>query len=417
MTGSLHVIGAGLAGLSCAVTAAHAGHKVILYEAIKSAGGRCRSFYDSSIGCVLDNGSHAVLGANPAVFEYLDRLESRHELTNISPTGEIPFVDLEANLRWSFDPGKSRIPWWILSANRRPPGTTRSEFFAGLGLLFSGTEKTVSDFISPSSLGHRRFWEPFTTAVMNTNPGDASARLLGAAFRHALIAKTGGLQAYVPKTCLAATFVEPALRFLREHGAEIRFETPVQSIIGNGRATAIHQRSGEQAIEADNAIVLAVPAWSPLLKSFFPSEFPLLPSPIVNVHYKLEHAVSVPAMTGVVGGTAHWIFARDNIVSVTVSAARTLASLSQDQIAMTLWSDVQAALNLETGNQPSYRVIVERRATPLQNPAFANSRIGAKTHLNNVFLAGDWLDTGLPCTLESAVLSGKTAANLALQQV
>jgi len=415
VTGTLHVIGAGLAGLSCAVTAAHAGRHVVVYEATKSAGGRCRSFYDSVLGCVVDNGSHAVLGANPAVFEYLDLIGARQDLVDASPTGEIPFVDLETNLRWSFSPGKSRIPWWMLSANRRPPGTKPSDFFAGVRLLFTGTDKTVSEVIRPGTQAHRCFWDPFTTAVMNTAPKEASAALLGSALRHTLKAETGGLQAYVPKTNLAATFVEPALKFLSDRGAQIRFETPVRSISQKDRAATIILRTGEHTIDVDDRIVLAVPPWSPLLQQFVPAESTPKPSPIVNVHYKLENPVPLPAMTGVVGGAAHWIFGRDNIVSVTVSAAGALAGLRQDEIAKTFWEDVVSALNLSSRTQPPSRVIVERRATPVQNPTFTRSRVGARTHLKNVLLAGDWLDTGLPCTLESAVMSGKAAAQLALQ--
>lgn len=415
MTGTVHIIGAGLAGLSCAVTAAHAGRKVVLYEATKSAGGRCRSFYDPTLGTVVDNGSHAVLGANPAVHEYLKLTGATEELVSINPKGNIPFVDLESDTRWDLDPGKTRIPWWVFRQEKRPPETNLAGFLKGLRLLVAAQDKSVSDVIPPNSQTSQRFWEPFSTAVMNTCSMEASASLLGHALRQAMSTKGGGFQAYVPKTSLADTFVNPALRFLDEHNSDIRFESATKSIAGGSRATLICLRSSEQPIGPDDTVVIAVPPWSPLAQPFLGTALTPRPSPIVNVHYRTGTGGDLPPMTGVIGGTVEWIFVRDDLVSVTVSAATEIASLDQDEIARVLWADVRKALNLRDDQLPPYRVIVERRATPIQDCAFAASRPEPQTHLSNVFLAGDWLNTGLPCTLESAVLSGKSAARHALQ--
>ncbi len=115
-------------------------------------------------------------------------------------------------------------------------------------------------------------------------------------------------------------------------------------------------------------------------------------------------------MTGVINGKAHWVFVRSKCVSVTVSADKELARLAHPEIAKVLWHDVARTFETPSDTPPPHRVIVERRATPIQDTAFARHRPAIRTSLVNVFLAGDWVDTGLPCTLESAILSGFDAA-------
>ena len=123
---------------------------------------------------------------------------------------------------------------------------------------------------------------------------------------------------------------------------------------------------------------------------------------------------SVSRFLGLIGGTAQWLFARDAVVSVTVSAADQLADRDNAAIAQILWTDVTRALDLPVAPQPQSRVINERRATIAQTPVNIAARPSAATAWSNLFLAGDWTDTGLPATIESAVLSGRTAADLAL---
>jgi hypothetical protein len=117
-------------------------------------------------------------------------------------------------------------------------------------------------------------------------------------------------------------------------------------------------------------------------------------------------------MMGLVGGFAHWIFVRDDIVSITISAAREEAQLDAEEIAARCWADVQVALGIK-GDLPPFRVVKEKRATFAQDPASVAKRPGASTSLANLFLAGDWTNTGLPATIEGAIRSGRTAAALA----
>ena len=97
-----------------------------------------------------------------------------------------------------------------------------------------------------------------------------------------------------------------------------------------------------------------------------------------------------------------------------MSAADALAEEANETLARLLWADVARALDLAPSPQPPCRIVKEKRATFAQTPASLRLRPGPRVGLENLFLAGDWTDTGLPATIESAVRSGRRAAALAL---
>ncbi len=108
------------------------------------------------------------------------------------------------------------------------------------------------------------------------------------------------------------------------------------------------------------------------------------------------------------------MFLRGDVASVTVSAADRLLDTPAEAIAAMLWADIVRALGLGDQALPAYRVVKERRATFAQTPAEVARRPGPRTDYGNLILAGDWTDTGLPATIEGAVLSGNAAAALML---
>ncbi len=110
------------------------------------------------------------------------------------------------------------------------------------------------------------------------------------------------------------------------------------------------------------------------------------------------------------------MFTRGNIVSVTVSAADRLARRKAEDIARILWPEAAEALEMPPEPLPPFRVIRERRATFAATPAELARRPGPRTGLANLFLAGDWTDTGLPATIEGAARSGERAARVALNR-
>jgi hypothetical protein len=135
---------------------------------------------------------------------------------------------------------------------------------------------------------------------------------------------------------------------------------------------------------------------------------------IVNAHFRIVPPAGAPLLVGLTGGTAEWVFAFADRLSVTVSAADRLLDLDTPALTDLLWRDVAAVYNL-TGPTPPCRIVKERRATFAATPAQDAKRPGTRTRWNNVFLAGDWTATGLPATIEGALRSGEAAARAVLE--
>src|SRR6266516_3243636 len=142
MPRTVHVIGAGLAGLAAAVRLAERGVSVILHEAAGVAGGRCRSYHDPLLDMVIDNGNHLLLSGNRAALAYLETVGSAGGLAG-PPAAEFAFMDLASGERWTLRINAGRLPWWIFDRNRRVPGTTASDYLSFARLLYALREKTV----------------------------------------------------------------------------------------------------------------------------------------------------------------------------------------------------------------------------------------------------------------------------------
>ena len=117
-------------------------------------------------------------------------------------------------------------------------------------------------------------------------------------------------------------------------------------------------------------------------------------------------------MTGVVHGLTQWLFTYPGRLSVTISAADALMQLPREELARKVWSEVAKIAGLPDA-LPPWQVVRERRATIATDPQQESLRPAAQTAWDNLFLAGDWTDTGLPPTIESAIRSGERAAKLA----
>ena len=411
MPGEVHIIGAGLAGLACAVRLAAAGRGVKLYEAAPRAGGRCRSFRDRNIDRVIDNGNHLLLSGNTSALAYLDEIGAGSALSGAEQAA-IPFVDLEDGSAWTLRPGPGRFPWWVFAAGRRVPGGTGLDHLGGFYRLWrAGPATTVAGALAGNAL-FRRLWEPLAVAVLNTPAETGSARLLWRVMAE-VFGQAGGARPLAARGGLGPAFVEPALEYLAGKGVEPRFGARLRRIVAEGdRITELRFSDSVVKLAEGDMAVLAIPDFDAA------SILPGLATPgahhaIVNAHFRLDGPVALPGdapLLGLVGGAAQWIFARGDVASVTVSAADELAERDADAIARLLWKDVAAALDLPVDPVPPCRVIKEKRATFAQTPEQAARRPGTVTPAANLLLAGDWTDTGLPATIEGAIRSGHAAA-------
>lgn len=420
MPGRIHVIGAGLAGLAAAVALAGSGVAVTLYEASGHGGGRCRSYVDARLGRRIDNGNHLLLSGNRAALAFLARIGASDRV--VEPSGaSIAFVDVGTGERWVVRPGAGVIPFWLFSPGRRAPGTRARDYLKGLRLAWAGGSATVADCLGDTGAAFERFWRPLALAVLNTAPEDAAARLLWPVLSETFGRGARACRPLIAAEGLSKTFVEPALGFLAWHGVETRWHARANAFSiasgASGRVAAITFAGGEAvALGASDAVVLAVPP-QPAAALVPGLETPQECRAIVNAHFRLDQRRDQPSIVGLIGGVGHWLFVRDDVASVTVSAADQLAAEDGEAIATRLWRDVSAALGIERWTMPVWRVVKERRATFAQTPDGVRRRPRSPTTLANLFLAGDWTDTGLPATIEGSVRSGNTAAALALRHL
>jgi hydroxysqualene dehydroxylase len=408
MPSRVHVIGAGLAGLSAAIALTQAGCTATVVEAGPAAGGRCRSYFDRELGLRIDNGNHLLLSGNRATFAYLDDIGARDTL-DLAPEPLFPFIDRSEGLRWTLRPNRGRIPWWVLSRNRRAPGTKVTDYLALLRLRRLNNDATIAASLR-RDLFYRRLIEPLATAALNTPPEVGLARLLTAVMRETLFQGGAACIPAVPRDGLSESLIDPAVAWLRERGSEVILGRRVTGLRNSGaRIIGLETTEGPMPVEA---AVLAVPSWiaadlCPGLRC--PTEF----QAILNIHFRVDAERGPVGFIGVVGGTAEWVFVKPGHVSVTISAANRMVDDSAEAIAKAVWPDVLATLGLR-GAMPPWRVVKERRATFAATAEQEKLRPAARTEVANLVLAGDWTATGLPATIEGAIRSGRTAAEVLL---
>ncbi len=416
MSGQAFVVGAGLAGLCTAVRLAEAGARVTLIEAAAQAGGRCRSYHDAALDMVIDNGNHLVLSGNRAVQGYLTMIDARRVLTGPA-RALFHFTDVQADARWTLKPDEGVLPFWIGRARARVPGTRAKDYAAYLPLLWAGKDARVMDCVPVKGALWDRLMRPFLLAALNTEPESASAALAGAVMRGTL---ARGGRAYRPRIAsptLAAAFVDPALTRLKTLGASVRLGARARALtLASHRVAALDLPDGAQPMEQDDVVVLAVPPWAAktlIPRLVVPDDF----RAIVNGHFRVTPPLDAPSMQGLIGGTAEWLFCFADRVSVTVSCADALAERPREDVAALLWTDVVKVLGLGNTALPPWQIVKEKRATFAATPEQNRLRPPARTAWSNLFLAGDWTDTGLPATIEGALRSGETAAALAARHL
>jgi squalene-associated FAD-dependent desaturase len=407
-----HIIGAGISGLSAAVRLANANVKVHLHEATQQAGGRCRSYFDAATNLTIDNGNHLLLSGNRHALAYAKSIGTDAGLVG-PERAQFPFVDLTTGERWQLDLGDSRLPLWVFDAARRVPDTTLRDYLALMPLIWSSPERLVGDAIPCKGPLYRRLVQPLLLAALNVDPPEGSAGLAGAVVRETLLAGGQACRPLIAREGLSAVLVEPAISLLQSRGCDIRFGHELRGF-GNAAEHVGELKFGEESVSLapSEAVVLAVPprpaaSLLPGLKT--PTKF----RAIVNAHFRCEPRKDMPPILGVIGGLVEWLFAFPQRLSVTISNGDRFVDMPREELAQAIWRDICLASGIED-EMPAWQIVRERRATFEATPEQNALRPGAPTPFKNLFLAGDWTDTGLPATIEGSVRSGHRAADLVL---
>jgi hydroxysqualene dehydroxylase len=411
MANTVHIVGAGLAGLAAAVRLAGRGIAVVLHEAANQAGGRCRSYHDPALDMTIDNGNHLVLSGNRATLDFVAAIGARDQLRG-PPDASFPMVDIATNERWTIRINEGRFPSWLFDPAARVPGTRVTQYLALARLLWAKPDVAIGDVIACKGPVYDRLIDPLLRAALNTEPPEASAGLAAAVLRETVAVGGRACHPLIAADGLATAFVEPALKFVQHQGADIHFGHRLRACTFDGaRVSALDFGEDSVKLAAGDAVIIAVPppVASDLLPGLVvPTEF----RAIVNAHYRFVSDRALPPMMGAVNGTLEWLFAFRDRLSVTISSANRLLETERDILARKIWQDVALMIGSDAP-LPPWQIVRERRATFAALPSQNARRPAARTRWRNLVLAGDWTATGLPATIEGAIRSGNRAAELA----
>src|SRR6478672_2195616 len=237
--GTIHIIGAGLAGLAAAERLSRSHWAVAVHEATEVAGGRCRSYYDQSTGMVIDNGTHLLLSGNNSAISLTEAIGSRSGLRG-PDEAQFSFVDIANGEQWTLRFGDSRFPWWLFDKDRRVPQTAVVDYLPLLRLAWTSSDKPIGQVMNCAGPIYDRLLEPLLLAALNIAPREGSAQLAGALIRETLALGGQACRPLLAHDGLASVFVEPAIGHLERQGIAIAFEDELVALsFANGRVSQL----------------------------------------------------------------------------------------------------------------------------------------------------------------------------------
>src|SRR5271168_347491 len=255
----VHIVGAGISGLSAAVRLANANYRVRLYEATQQAGGRCRSYFDAATNLTIDNGNHLLLSGNHHAVAYARSIGTEAGLVG-PKRAQFAFVDLTTGKRWQLDLGDSRLPFWLFDPARRVPDTGLRDYLALMPLIWSSPARLVGDAIPCEGLLYQRLVQPLLLAALNVDPPEGSAGLAGAIVRETLLAGGKACRPLIARDGLSAVLIDPAIRHLEGKGSRVEIGHELREFAMAGdRISELNFGDDVIALGADDRVVMAVP--------------------------------------------------------------------------------------------------------------------------------------------------------------
>ncbi len=435
-TADVVVIGAGCAGLSAACALAEAGARVVVVEARPVLGGRTFATRDKLSGDWVDNGQHVLLGCYHDTLAYLDRIGTRDRL-RVQSTLAVPMIDLAGHaseLRCPALPSPLQLVAGVLAW----PALAWADRLSVLGLaraLDAGAQReaetmTVRAWLRRWGQADRLvelLWEPLAVAALNQPIDRATAGTFAEVIRRMLGPGPDDAALVLPAQSLTHTFVEPGVAFIERHGGVVMAGAAAQVVIDDGRVQGVGVRD---AVIAAPAVISSVP-WHALRALFAeaPAELAVLTrhasemgaSPIVTVNLWFDEAVLDTPFIGLPGRSFQWAFEKRRVapgqathVSLVCSGAASIVNRTNDELVALAHAELSAAVPAAARARLVRGSAIRDRWATFSLDAGQPPRPATHTGLAGFFLAGDWTDTGLPATIESAVVSGHRAARAVL---
>ncbi len=414
------VVGAGWAGLAAAVTLAEQGVRVTVFEASRSLGGRARRV--SVDGAELDNGQHVLIGA------YRETLRLMRQV-GADPDELLLRLPLELRYADGFHLRAPRLPYPLnlLAAFLRAKGLDLAQSFGALRFMASLRAREfrvepdcsvarLLDEHSQTGALRTRVWEPLCVSALNTPVERASAQVFVSVLRDGLTGARDASDLLIARTDLGRLFPEPAAEYVKARGGAILLGVPARRVarVPGGFRLNDAEVFSRVVIACGPHQVGQLLVQLPELDDALSAINAFAYEPIVTCYLQYPGSVSLPApMLGFSGGIAQWVFDRGRLggpkglLAAVISASGAHEELSKEKLVSQIEAELKAALGELPSPQWS-QVITEKRATFSCAPALP--RAGAFTAVPGLVLAGDYVASEYPGTLEAAVRSGIAAA-------
>lgn len=442
------IIGGGFAGLAAAVELAEAGREVLLLERRSFLGGRAYSFTDKVTGDTIDNGQHLMMGCYHATLRFLEKIGAMDKL-KFQANPQVDFleaVSAQSVLQASFKCPSLPAPLHLLAGLARlgtigwkdrlgalRVGLALKRMNGNRARLADLTVREWLDELGQSENIQRRFWDIMALATLNEAPervsADIFARVLDQAFLHSKQDST----MVISRVGLSDLYVQDACRFIESRGGRIRLNADVGEILFDGpRAVGVMLRSGER-IEADT-VISAVPYFA--LRRMISPEVAqsaecfrhlerFHSAPIVSINLWYDRPVTDVEFAGLLDSPIEWVFNKNAIngvpgprqhLALVISGAHDAAAKPKEALIDMATNEMNRFFPEARAQSPAHAYVVrEVDATISHVAGTSHLRPAQRTSFENFFLAGDWTDTGLPATIESAVWSGQACARAVLE--
>jgi len=437
------IIGAGVAGLSAAVRLTKRGARVLVLEARARLGGRATAFPDRETGELVDNGQHVMLGCYTDTFEFLRdvgaednvRLQSQLAVTMIDRAGRRtrltcpalpPPLHLVAGiLEWEALSWRDRLSVLGMAT---PLKHARRELLPGATMKAASPGETVAHWLIRNGQTPRlreMLWDPLALAALNQPPDQAGAPVFARVLAEMFGSDPRASAIALPTRPLHLMYAEPARDFIERQGGVVRTGATAQLLLHGDAVDAV--QAGDERWPASR-VISAVPWFAvgdlftdepPALRDVIDRARRMASSPIVTVNLWFDRAVLDEPFVGLPGRAMQWVFDKRLVfgddathLSLVSSGAASILTRSNEELIRTAHDELLDAL-------PDSRAARLIRATVVREPRATFSlapgqppRPPAETGVNGLLLAGDWIETGLPATIESAARSGHRAAAL-----
>ncbi len=421
------IIGGGFAGLSAAAYLTKQKIKVTLLESSPKLGGRAYSFTEQKSNDVVDNGQHILMGCYSDTINFLKLIGAKDNFI-YQKSLQINFLT-QAGKLVKLKSFTSLYPFNLLFALLNFKAITFRERLSLLKFVIKLpfishqklSDKNVRDWLKEEKQSDdtiKSLWEIIAVGALNTNIDKASAFMFREILMKIFFNGNFASTIILPKYGLSDAYVKNAKEYIESNGGKIKLSSSVKEfIISDNKIVGI--KKADEVYKDFDYVISAIPFYA--FNNIYPELFldekiEFEYSSILNIHIWLKNNPMKEQFYGLIDSPVHWIFNKGNHINLVISDADYLIDKPAEEIYKMCVDELIKCTKLKESDYTHYKVLKEKRATFVPSNKINYIRPSSNTKIANLFLAGDWTDTGLPSTIESAVKSGRVASELILAE-